>query len=130
MSDHVLIVDDNRDAADTIAGLVDSFGYVSKAVYSGEQAIRETTRFLPDMVLMDLSMPGQDGYETITQIRQKRPAAEIVMVAVTAFDSPEHKRRAYDAGFDLFITKPLRIHNLRELLALLDPAIAKDSGRI
>lgn len=130
MSDHVLIVDDNRDAADTIADLVNSCGYTAKAVYSGEEAIRETTRFLPDMVLMDLAMPGQDGYETITQIRQKRPAVEIVMVAVTAFDSQDHKRRAYDAGFDLFVTKPLRIHKLRELLALLDPAIAKDSGRI
>jgi len=122
MSDHVLIVDHNHDAADMIAGLVNSCGYVAKAVYSGEEAVRETTRFLPDMVLMDLSMPGQDGYETITQIRKKRPAAEIVMVAVTAFDSQEHKRRAYDAGFDLFITKPLRIRELRKLLALLDPA--------
>ena len=99
MSDHVLIVDDNHDVADTLAGLVNSCGSVAKAVYSGEEAVRETTRFLPDMVLMDLSMPDKDGYETVTQIRQKRPAAEIVMVAVTAFDSQEHKRRAYDAGF-------------------------------
>src|SRR5688572_16380076 len=117
MSDHVLIVDDNRDAADTIAGLVHSCGYVAKAVYSGEEAIRETARFLPDMVLVDLAMPGLDGFETVARIRQKRPAAEIVMVAVTAFDSPEHKRRAYEAGFDLFIAKPLRAQALRELLA-------------
>jgi CheY-like chemotaxis protein len=127
MSDHVLIVDDNHDAADTIAGLVQSCGYVAKAVYSGEEAIRETARFLPDMVLVDLAMPGLDGYETVARIRQKRPAAELVMVAVTAFDSPEHKRRAYEAGFDLFITKPLRVQALRELLALLDPTIAHDS---
>jgi CheY-like chemotaxis protein len=78
-------------------------------------------------VLVDLAMPGLDGYETVARIRQKRPAAEIVMVAITAFDSPEHKRRAYEAGCDLFITKPLRIQALRELLSLLDPTMAKES---
>lgn len=130
MTEHVLIVDDNRDAADTIAGLVNSCGCVARAVYSGEEAINETTRFLPDMVLVDLAMPGLDGYETVARIRQKRPAAEIVTVAVTAFDSQEHKRRAYDSGFDLFLPKPLRVKALRELLALLDPTIGVDSSRL
>jgi DNA-binding response OmpR family regulator len=123
MSDHVLVVDDNRDAADTIASLVETCGYKAKAVYSGEEAVCETGTFLPDMVLLDLAMPGLDGFETVANIRRKRPAVEVVVIAVTAFDSEEHKRRAYDGGFDLYVTKPLSVNKLRDLLALLDPSI-------
>ena len=90
MTDHVLVVDDNRDAADTIAELIESQGYVSKAVYSGEDGVREIARFLPDMVLVDIGMPGIDGYETVTRMRQKRPAAEIIIVAVTGLADEEH----------------------------------------
>jgi len=125
MKEHVLIVDDNRDLADVLADAIQTFGYSAKAVYNGEDALRENTSFLPDMVLVDIDMPGLNGYETIERMRQKRPAAEIVMVAVTGLTSDEHQRQAYEAGFDLFIAKPIGAEKLRELLALLDPAIAR-----
>jgi CheY-like chemotaxis protein len=127
MRDHVLVVDDNCDVADTIAGAIEGMGYRAKAVYGGEDAVRETGTFLPDMVLVDLSMPGLDGYETIARMRQKRPAAEIIMVAVTGLTSEEHRRRAYESGFDLFVSKPLGTKKLRELLALLDPAVEHEA---
>lgn len=128
MRDHILVVDDNRDAADLMVGLVESWGYPAKAVYGGEEAIAVTGSFLPDMVLMDLAMPGLDGFETVARIRRKRPAAEMVIVAVTAFDSEEHKRRAYEGGFDLFVTKPLTVTKVRELLTLLDPTIGSSKA--
>jgi CheY-like chemotaxis protein len=124
MRDHVLVVDDNQDLADSLVEAITRFGYPAKAVYSGEDAVRETATFLPDMVLVDLSMPELDGCETIARMRQKRPAAEIIMVAVTGQTGDEHRQRAYDAGFDLFVSKPLGTDKLKELLALLDPAIA------
>lgn len=124
MKDHVLVVDDNRDLADVLADAIQAFGYSAKAVYDGEDALRENTGFLPDMVLVDIDMPGLNGYETIERMRQKRPAAEIIMVAVTGLTSDEHQRQAYEAGFDLFVAKPIGAEKLRELLALLDPAIA------
>lgn len=124
MRDHVLVVDDNRDAANTMAGAIESLGYVSKAVYSGEDGVREISSFLPDMVLLDIGMPGIDGYETVRRMRQRRPAAEIIVVAVTGLPDEEHKRRAYDSGFDLFVSKPIGTKQLRDLLALLDPSIA------
>ena len=127
MRDHVLVVDDHQDVADTLANVIEEFGYRAKAVYSGEEAVRETGTFLPDMVLVDLSMPGLDGYETIARMRQKRPAAEIIIVAVTGLTSEEHRRRAYESGFDLFVSKPLGTKKLRELLALLDPAVEHES---
>jgi len=125
-----LVVDDNQELADSLVDAIAHYGFRAKAVYSGEDAVRETARFLPDMVLVDLSMPGLDGCETIARIRQKRPAAEIVMVAVTGLTSAEHRQRAYDAGFDLFVSKPLGADKLRELLALLDPAIATSTPAI
>lgn len=100
MRDHVLIVDDNRDLADSLAEAVTRFGYRAKAVYSGEDAVLETASFLPDIVLMDLNMPQLDGCETVARIRQKRPAAEIILVAITGLCGAEHRQRAYDAGFD------------------------------
>jgi CheY-like chemotaxis protein len=124
MRDHVLVVDDNQDVADSLVEAITRYGYPAKAVYSGEDAVRETASFLPDMVLVDLSMPELDGCETIARMRQKRPAAEIIMVAVTGLTGDEHRQRAYDAGFDLFVSKPLGADQLKELLALLDPAIA------
>ena len=57
MRDHVLVVDDNHDLADSLVEAITRFGYPAKAVYSGEDAVRETATFLPDMVLVDLSMP-------------------------------------------------------------------------
>jgi CheY-like chemotaxis protein len=124
MRDHVLVVDDNHDLADSLVEAITRFGYPAKAVYSGEDAVRETATFLPDMVLVDLSMPELDGCETIARMRQKRPAAEIIMVAITGLSGDEHRQRAYDSGFDLFVSKPLGADKLKELLALLDPAIA------
>ena len=124
MRDHVLVVDDNQDLAESLVHAIKRFGYPAKAVYSGEDAVRETASFLPDMVLVDLSMPRLDGCETIARIRQKRPAAEIIMVAITGLTGDEHRQRAYEAGFDLFVSKPLGAENLKELLALLDPRVA------
>jgi CheY-like chemotaxis protein len=124
MRDHVLVVDDNQDVADSLVEAITRYGYPAKAVYSGEDAVRETASFLPDMVLVDLNMPELDGCETIARMRQKRPAAEIIMVAVTGLTGDEHRQRAYEAGFDLFVSKPLGADKLKELLALLDPAIA------
>jgi CheY-like chemotaxis protein len=124
MRDHVLVVDDNQDLAESLVDAIRRFGYPAKAVYSGEDAVRETASFLPDMVLVDLSMPQLDGCETIARIRQKRPAAEIIMVAITGLTGDEHRQHAYEAGFDLFLSKPVGAENLKELLALLDPRVA------
>ena len=127
MKDHVLIVDDNRDLADVMADAIRGFGYSAKAVYNGEDALRENATFLPDMVLVDIDMPGLNGYETIERMRQKRPAAEIIMVAVTGLTSDEYQLRAYEAGFDLFVAKPIGAEKLLDLMSLLDPAMASES---
>jgi CheY-like chemotaxis protein len=121
MSERVLVVDDNHDAADSLVRLINSFGDEAKAVYDGNQAIEQTAEFHPDMVLLDIGMPGLDGYETLTRIRQQRKSRDTIFVALTAWSRDEDKRHAYECGFDLYITKPMTTDKLEQLLTLLDP---------
>jgi CheY-like chemotaxis protein len=121
MSERVLVVDDNHDAADSLARIINSFGDEAKAVYSGNQAIEQTAEFHPDMVLLDIGMPGLDGYETLARIRQQRESKDTIFVALTAWSRDEDKRHAYESGFDLHVAKPITADKLEELLTLLDP---------
>jgi two-component system, chemotaxis family, CheB/CheR fusion protein len=122
MKEHILIVDDNRDAADALARIISSHGYETKAVYSGEEAIRATASFLPNMAMIDIGMPELDGYETVKRIRAERDTDHIILVAVTAWSRDEDKRRAYDYGFDHHVAKPMSTETLEEILALFQAA--------
>jgi CheY-like chemotaxis protein len=126
MPERILIVDDNQDAADALARLVSSYGYEVKAVYSGSDALQETESFQPDMALVDLGMPGIDGFETVTQLRQRRGNVHLLVVAVTGWTRDEDKRRAYEAGFDLHVGKPVTTEILRDVLELLGPIPEQD----
>ena len=123
MPERVLVVDDNRDAADGLVRLVQSFGYEAIAVYSGQDAVDATPSFQPDMALVDIGMPGLNGYETVSQIRE-RGNVHLIVVAVTGWAGAEVKQRAYECGFDLHVVKPMTAEKLQELLALLDPEAA------
>ena len=123
MDERVLVVDDSRDAADSLARLIEAYGYQAKPVYDGEQAIEAAADFAPDMALIDIGMPGLDGYETVSRIRQQRGSTHVILVAVTGWTRDEDKRRAYECGFDLHVAKPLTDEALKELLALLDPTV-------
>src|SRR5437762_11646846 len=119
--ERILVVDDNRDAADALAKLIRSFGHEVRAVYGGKEALEETASFLPDMALVDIGMPDLDGYETVTELRQRRGQVHLIVVAVTGHNSDEDKRRAYESGFDLHVAKPMDVETLKELLTLVDP---------
>ena len=114
--ERILVVDDDRATADTLALLIETLGCEAKAVYNGRDAVQQIIEFEPDMALIDIGMPERDGYDTVAGIR-----THVILVAVTGWSREEDKRRAYEAGFDLHITKPMRVDTVRELLALLDP---------
>jgi CheY-like chemotaxis protein len=121
MTERILVVDDDRATADTLALLIRTLGYEAKAVYSGEDAVEQILKFEPDMALIDIGMPQRDGYDTVAGIRQQPGGMHVILVAVTGWSRDEDKRRAYESGFDLHVTKPMRVETLKELLALLDP---------
>lgn len=121
MGERILVVDDNQDAADSLAKLIQSLGYEARAVYGGKQALDETASFQPDMALLDIGMPDLDGYQTVTELRQRRGQVHLIVVAVTGKSSDEDKRQAYESGFDLHVAKPMDVETLKDLLRLVDP---------
>lgn len=112
----VLIADDNRDAADSLAMLLSMNDYEVWTVYGGRAAVSAAETFRPDVALLDIGMPQMDGYAAAKAIRQQRGGVNIYLVAVTGWGQQEDKRRALEAGFAAHLTKPVDPDLLRELL--------------
>ncbi|MBE7367725.1 PAS domain-containing hybrid sensor histidine kinase/response regulator [Ramlibacter pallidus] len=111
----VLVVDDNRDAADSASDVLRLLGNAVETAYDGPSGVEAAARFRPDMVFLDLAMPGLDGYET----RKRFTAAGLqhcYFVAMTGFGNADDKRRTREAGFDAHLTKPVELELLVKLL--------------
>jgi len=128
VSERILVVDDDHATADMQAMLISTLGYEAKAVYSGQEAVEQIATYEPDMALIDIGMPERDGYDTVAGIRQQPGGTHVILVAVTGWSRDEDKRRAYESGFDLHVSKPMRVETLRELIALLDPSGKEATG--
>jgi CheY-like chemotaxis protein len=117
----ILVVDDQPENADSLVRLLAMLGYDAKAVYDGHQAIDHAADFLPDMIFIDIGMPGIDGYQTVSSIRAHKECAHAILIALTGWTKSEDKQHAYENGFDLHVAKPMSMETLKELLTLLDP---------
>jgi CheY-like chemotaxis protein len=114
---HVLVVDDNRDSADSLAEILRILGYEVTVAYSGEEALQHARSFPPDAVLCDIRMPGgMDGYDVARTFRAEQQLQGSQLVAVTGYGQQEDRRRALAAGFDEHVTKPVELSHLRALL--------------
>ncbi|MDB5899808.1 MAG: hypothetical protein JWP41_3410 [Ramlibacter sp.] len=112
----VLVVDDNPDAADTMASLMEVFGAEVRTAREGAQALALAENFAPDLILLDIGLPGMDGYETARRLRQI-PSLHARLVALTGYGSPQDREKALAAGFDEHLVKPLSPEGTRALLA-------------
>lgn len=115
----VLVVDDNRDAALTLSMLLRYSGCEVMTCEDGQQAVSAVEVFQPDMVLMDLGMPGMSGYEAAEAIRQQSWGRNIFLVAVTGWGQPEDIKRTRDAGFDHHLVKPVSFSTIEGLIESL-----------
>jgi len=120
ISSRVLVIDDNMDAADTTAMLVEALGGSVAIAYDGENGIMRATEFKPHVVLLDLGMPGIDGYDTCRRIRRSL-GAHVFIVALTGWGQEQDKDEALRAGFDAHLTKPADPVALEQLLAAAGP---------
>jgi CheY-like chemotaxis protein len=111
----ILIVDDNRPAADMLAMILESYGNELFIAYSGLQAIQLAETHRPDVILLDLSMPVVDGYEVARTIRRQPRGQEPMLVALTGWE--RDKQKARDAGFDHHVVKPTKAADLRGILS-------------
>ncbi|MEA2563184.1 MAG: hypothetical protein QOH06_4688 [Acidobacteriota bacterium] len=123
----ILVVDDNRDAADSLALLLTLQGSEVRTAYDGLEAIDAAAAFCPDVVLSDLGMPRMNGYEAAQKIREKC-SGRVVLVAMTGWGQEEDKRRSSAAGFDYHLVKPVALDDLDQLLASLEVREAPDYG--
>lgn len=111
----VLVVDDNRDAADSLAMCLELEGHETKSVYCGEGALEEVRSFAPDVVLLDIGLPRMDGYEVARRIKARAPAIRVV--ALSGYGQEEDRQRSAVAGFDAHLVKPIELAALKKMLA-------------
>ncbi len=112
----ILIVDDNRDSADSLAMMLRALGNETKTAYDGEQAVEAWQSYLPDVTLLDIGLPNLNGYEVCKRIRKLEGGSTTVLVAQTGWGQDEDRKRSADAGFDHHLVKPLDPSTLMQLL--------------
>ncbi len=113
----LLVVDDNQDAANSLATLLRLEGHEARVAYSGVAALQMTKAFTPDAVFMDLGMPGMDGYETARRMRAQPGLERTILAALTGWGQQEDRRRTSEAGFNYHLVKPPEPEALEEILA-------------
>lgn len=116
-SARILIVDDNRDGAQGLALLLDLEGHDVRTAADGLEALEIAEKFRPNVVLLDIGMPGIDGYETARRLRATPWGQSVVLCAQTGWGQEDDKRRARDAGFDRHLVKPVDPEELNRILA-------------
>ena len=114
----VLVVDDNRDAAESLAMIIEMSGCEVALAYDGLQALQIIATFKPQLAFMDIGMPGMDGYEVAQRVRAMPSGSDIALVALTGWGQAEDKKRAHAAGFDEHLTKPVDPDTLDSVLSL------------
>lgn len=116
----ILLVDDNRDAADSLGTLLKFLGADVKVAYDGQSALEALRICRPTVVLLDIGMPGIDGYEVARRVRQDPEFYHLVLIALTGWGQEEDRRRTRDAGFNHHLVKPVELGALQGLLASLE----------
>jgi PAS domain S-box-containing protein len=116
-SKRLLIVDDNRDAADSLALLMELEGHEVSAVYTAQAALEQARTLVPSVVLLDIGLPEMDGYEVARRMRAMPELRGVKLVAVTGYGQPEDRKRTRDAGFDDHLTKPVDLSDVERTIA-------------
>ena len=115
-SRRVLIVDDNPDGAETMAMLLRGAGHEVEIAGDGDQAVSSARTFLPEAVLLDIGLPGKDGYQVAAELRSRPETRAALIIVVSGYGQEEDRRRAKAAGIDHYFTKPVDIESLLTLL--------------
>jgi len=120
----ILVADDNRDTAESLAAMLRLMGHRVETADDGLGAVQAAAGTRPDIVLMDIGMPRMNGYEAARRIREQPWGVGLPLVALTGWGQEADRRRAFEAGFDHHLTKPVDPSSLRRLLAVLAPGPA------
>lgn len=119
----ILVVDDNRDAATSLAMLLRLMGNQTKTAHDGLEALDVAESFRPDLIMLDIGMPRLNGYDTARRIRELSWGESVVLVALTGWGQEEDRRKSQDVGFNHHLVKPIEPASLEELLSELQPQV-------
>jgi len=112
----VLIVDDNADAAEMMAMLLSSCGHEVRTAVDAESALRVANEFVPDVMLLDIGLPGIDGHTVARILRRDPRFRDRILIALTGYGSTLDRERSLDAGFDHHLLKPAEVDQLLDLI--------------
>ncbi|RYX95452.1 MAG: response regulator [Comamonadaceae bacterium] len=113
----VLVVEDNPDGRDMLVQLLEVCGHDVRSVGDGESALSLAATFLPDVILLDVGLPGISGYDVCRRLRESREASAATIVALTGWGSQEDRKATSEAGFDHHLTKPVELADLERVIA-------------
>ncbi len=117
----ILVVDDNVDAAEMLAAMMELRGHTARVAHDGPGAIEVARERVPDVIFLDIGLPGMDGYDVARQLRAEPAFDDTLLVALTGWGTEDDKQRAREAGFDLHLTKPVDV-------AAVDAVVARRRG--
>jgi CheY-like chemotaxis protein len=112
----VLVVDDNRDSATSLCMMLELMGTEARTAFDGLSALEVAEVFRPDIILLDIGMPGMNGYDTARRIREKSWGESTKLFALTGWSQESDRKRSEEAGFDGHIIKPIEPSELQKLL--------------
>ena len=110
------MVDDNADAADSMAALLSLEGCQVEVAYTANHGLDVVTRFTPDVILCDIGLPGMDGYAFAREMRQRSESHPPLLIALTGYTLPADQHRAAEAGFDMHLPKPPDFQRIVEIV--------------
>ena len=113
----VLVVDDNVDTATSLALLLTESGHEVRTAHDGPTALEAALDYRPDVALLDIGLPGLDGFEVAKRIRQQPILQKVVLVAITGYGKASDQQRSQAAGFDHYLVKPVKFEKVQEVLA-------------
>jgi CheY-like chemotaxis protein/anti-sigma regulatory factor (Ser/Thr protein kinase) len=116
---NILVVDDNTDAANSLAKLLQMHGHEVQVAYDGPSGIEAAKSFLPDLILLDIGLPGMDGFEVAKHLRQEPGLKEVPLIAVSGYGREEDRQRSRQVGFNHHLVKPVDPQALPALFASL-----------
>jgi PAS domain S-box-containing protein len=116
----ILVVDDNQDSADSLGALLSFLGADVRIAYDGHSALEALRTYRPSVLVLDLGMPGLDGYEVAARVRRDPAFRDLTLIALTGWGQEQDRRRTREAGFDHHLLKPVDLEVLKTLLASLN----------
>jgi CheY-like chemotaxis protein len=111
----VLVVDDNQDSAESLALLLELYGHEVRTAFAGPSALETAGVFLPEIVLLDIGLPGMDGYEVARRLRAEHDGCRLI--ALTGYGRDDDRQRSREAGFDHHLVKPVDLEELKRALS-------------